>query len=119
MPLEASQSDFATTSFPAFSGLFANFIAASVVAPDDIPTYMEKDRTWCSYIYQVWKGRKNHSVLASYSGIRQFLEGFSFQWRRALTIVVQSFALSYRAVGFIFLMKKIPGNCCSKLFFIA
>ena len=33
-----------TTSFRAFSGLFANFKAASVVAPDDIPTYMEKDR---------------------------------------------------------------------------
>jgi hypothetical protein len=43
MPLEASQSDFVTTSFPAFSGLFANFIAASVVAPDDIPANMEKD----------------------------------------------------------------------------
>jgi hypothetical protein len=64
-----------------------------------------KEKSQCAYLLKQW-----HTPIFG---------GFSFQWRRALTIVVQSFALSYRAVGFIFLMKKIPGNCCSKLFFIA
>lgn len=36
-----------TISFPLFSGFLASLIAATVAAPDEIPTYMEKMRFIC------------------------------------------------------------------------